>query len=566
MKLVCESCKTKYSIADEKVRGKVFKIKCKKCNHVIVVRGTSEQPVLREAGGQPAPEPQAAVDDQATRVFDYSGFDTSGAGAGAGGSAVTNVAAGGAQVWHVVIDGEQVGPLTEADLGARVKRGQIAADSFVWRDGFGDWQRLSAVGELANIVGARATDVARERPLFAAAPASAAAPLFSGAVELPPAGSSSSDNGSSAAPTPPQMTGTRNENSVLFSLKDLQSKSLGSKATAVRASSGPGTDSSGIVDIRALAAGVPRTEEDDLLPAFGQFAPSASPMLLAPTQSGYPKWVWPAAGGLGLLLLGVIAMMGYLLLRQPAAPVAVALAPSARAPAQAQASAGSPAPVPGATPLAAPAAAAAAPAAPAAPAKAAPGAVAESGRGSSSSRSSSSSSRSSSRGSRRGSRQNDDRDEPAPAAAAPTPAPKPAASPKKGSDELDDLLSGAVKPGSIPAPSRRGAPAAQASDNEDSGGGGSSLPAQLSRSQIQSGMAGTKSKCAACYEQYRVPGVVNVKITIGPNGRMSSSSVSGKFAGTPTGSCVEKAVKSARFDAFSGPPMQLDYPVILPVR
>ena len=39
MKIVCDKCATKYSIADEKVRGKVFKIRCKKCSHVIVVKG-----------------------------------------------------------------------------------------------------------------------------------------------------------------------------------------------------------------------------------------------------------------------------------------------------------------------------------------------------------------------------------------------------------------------------------------------------------------------------------------------------------------------------------------------
>ena len=39
MKIVCDNCGAKYSIADEKVAGKVFKIRCKKCTHVIVVRG-----------------------------------------------------------------------------------------------------------------------------------------------------------------------------------------------------------------------------------------------------------------------------------------------------------------------------------------------------------------------------------------------------------------------------------------------------------------------------------------------------------------------------------------------
>ena len=63
MKIVCDNCSTKYSIADEKVRGKVFKIKCKKCSHIIVVKGDV------------APEGSGGFDQKDTRVFDYSGFD-----------------------------------------------------------------------------------------------------------------------------------------------------------------------------------------------------------------------------------------------------------------------------------------------------------------------------------------------------------------------------------------------------------------------------------------------------------------------------------------------------------
>src|SRR4051812_15689909 len=38
MKFVCDRCQTKYSIPDERVRGKVLKVKCKTCANVIVVR------------------------------------------------------------------------------------------------------------------------------------------------------------------------------------------------------------------------------------------------------------------------------------------------------------------------------------------------------------------------------------------------------------------------------------------------------------------------------------------------------------------------------------------------
>ena len=38
MKIECDKCGAKYSIADDKVRGKTFKIRCKKCSNVIIVR------------------------------------------------------------------------------------------------------------------------------------------------------------------------------------------------------------------------------------------------------------------------------------------------------------------------------------------------------------------------------------------------------------------------------------------------------------------------------------------------------------------------------------------------
>ena len=44
MKFVCDRCLTKYSIADEKVRGKILKIRCKTCSNVITVLKESGLP------------------------------------------------------------------------------------------------------------------------------------------------------------------------------------------------------------------------------------------------------------------------------------------------------------------------------------------------------------------------------------------------------------------------------------------------------------------------------------------------------------------------------------------
>ena len=38
MKIKCDQCGAKYQVADEKVRHKVFKIRCKRCENAIVVR------------------------------------------------------------------------------------------------------------------------------------------------------------------------------------------------------------------------------------------------------------------------------------------------------------------------------------------------------------------------------------------------------------------------------------------------------------------------------------------------------------------------------------------------
>ena len=41
MKISCQSCQSKYNVADEKVQGKVVKIRCRKCGATIVVDGNA---------------------------------------------------------------------------------------------------------------------------------------------------------------------------------------------------------------------------------------------------------------------------------------------------------------------------------------------------------------------------------------------------------------------------------------------------------------------------------------------------------------------------------------------
>ena len=53
MKFLCDRCKTRYSIGDDRVRGKILKIRCKNCQNVISVREESYVDAARALGAKP---------------------------------------------------------------------------------------------------------------------------------------------------------------------------------------------------------------------------------------------------------------------------------------------------------------------------------------------------------------------------------------------------------------------------------------------------------------------------------------------------------------------------------
>ena len=108
MKIVCDACQAKYSIADDKIQGKAFKIRCKKCSHIIVVKPGGE-------GATASSSASAAAPEAATRA------------------PAAEASAAEQGVWHVVVDGEQVGPLTESEVKDRLRAGKINSDTLVWK-------------------------------------------------------------------------------------------------------------------------------------------------------------------------------------------------------------------------------------------------------------------------------------------------------------------------------------------------------------------------------------------------------------------------------------------------
>jgi hypothetical protein len=149
----------------------------------------------------------------------------------------------------------------------------------------------------------------------------------------------------------------------------------------------------------------------------------------------------------------------------------------------------------------------------------------------------------------------------APARGAPAEAPQAA---PVSNDPLERLMSASVTKGGrkgeverqlAAAPAAEPAPAPKVVEPAEA-------PQPLSRAQIQDVMKGVVAEARECYQRFRQEAQVDVKLTVTPQGGVSAVSVSGPFAGTPTGACVESLVRVARFPASAG--LRFDYRI--PVR
>ena len=169
MKFLCGSCRTKYQISDEKVRGKILTIRCKKCGAKIIVR----ESLVRAAGGGTAVAPVAEASPAVVE-------DRAAAGGGAqprlGGSTalasayegvmhqpgpgtddtLTSISSGPANLelagieWYLAINGVQHGPFAFAEIIRKLRSGEVIGRHYAWHDGMDNWSRVRDVKELAT--------------------------------------------------------------------------------------------------------------------------------------------------------------------------------------------------------------------------------------------------------------------------------------------------------------------------------------------------------------------------------------------------------------------------------
>lgn len=180
MKFACPNCKTRYSIADEKLPSSgAIKFKCKVCSTSVRLKRKPGDPatakketrpvepktqfsgestrvaplqelrVLQKQAADstpgPAPEsksaPQSITEDEAaTAVVSYDQLSSLRSQAQKPAKAPEGPAE-----WFVLLSGKQEGPFSVSKVQEKLEQKVIDKRSFVWKNGMKDWQRLGDV-------------------------------------------------------------------------------------------------------------------------------------------------------------------------------------------------------------------------------------------------------------------------------------------------------------------------------------------------------------------------------------------------------------------------------------
>ena len=144
MKFLCDRCKTRYSIGDDRVRGKILKIRCKNCANVITVReGMTDADAAEPAGAKRSAKPT-------TLAPPVTGEKPSGPPVG-NASAMTKPPAALEEEWYVSIDGDQEGPYSLAEAQRWITAKGFDADLHCWSEGFDDWLPVDKVSHFRGL-------------------------------------------------------------------------------------------------------------------------------------------------------------------------------------------------------------------------------------------------------------------------------------------------------------------------------------------------------------------------------------------------------------------------------
>jgi len=149
VKFLCGSCRTKYQISDDKVRGKILTIRCKKCGAKILVRESlardgAEGTVVAPVADEPAPAEPAAESSLSSAFNRALATHETHDIPVASSSQPPEVA----YEWYTAIDGQQFGPFSFEQIQRQIHGGQLIGRHYVWHEGMDNWTRIRDVPSL----------------------------------------------------------------------------------------------------------------------------------------------------------------------------------------------------------------------------------------------------------------------------------------------------------------------------------------------------------------------------------------------------------------------------------
>src|SRR3970040_1363390 len=148
MKFQCDRCKTRYSIADDRVRGKILKIRCKNCSAVITVReGIADAPAVHGRAAAAAASPlqgdsQRAMSRPSTEAPAVRSISPSDSF-----RAPVHIA----EEWYLSVDGDQFGPVGLDAAKEWVLSRSPDEELFCWQEDFDDWLPADKVSHFRGL-------------------------------------------------------------------------------------------------------------------------------------------------------------------------------------------------------------------------------------------------------------------------------------------------------------------------------------------------------------------------------------------------------------------------------
>ena len=254
MKINCDSCGAKYTIADEKVRGRTVKIRCKKCSGAIVIKGPDRPaapaiPTGKVAVKKDSDDSKTAGDSRSSQYAERISVSPNNQFGDSPNDQHDNEPDDQlSDDWTVaLVDGSQrTGSI--AELAELFRAGKLALDGYVWKEGMANWQSLEETPELLDQLTSQhdsspprlvpqevgGSGAAIEAGLFGSPDAQQSArvdrrdeeqDLFGGERTTPDDPTeevaTSAPERFSAKPTGAKFTAERSENSVLFTVDAL---------------------------------------------------------------------------------------------------------------------------------------------------------------------------------------------------------------------------------------------------------------------------------------------------------------------------------------------------------